>query len=75
MVDNFSITILNEVKDLFIFDAYFNLSPQASVILCFSEPAKSTKCILEDLMEKEPEFDAFSFIYIFKVKIECDLED
>jgi len=34
------------VKDLLIFPAYFNRSPEAAVIFCLSDPAKSTKCNL-----------------------------
>ena len=37
------ITIPNVVKDLFMFPAYFSLSPVVAVIFCLSDPAKSTK--------------------------------
>jgi hypothetical protein len=38
------ITIPKVVNDLFMFPAYLSLSPEAAVIFCLSEPAKSTKC-------------------------------
>lgn len=40
------ITIPNVVRDLFMLPAYLSLSPEAAVIFCLSEPAKSTKCSL-----------------------------
>lgn len=50
-VDNFYITILKEVNDLLIIDAYFSLYPAANVDFCFYDPAKSTKCIFADFIE------------------------
>ena len=41
--------MLKEVKDLFILEAYFSLSPAVRVDFCFYEPARSTKCIFEVL--------------------------
>lgn len=35
LLDNFYITMLNDVRDLFILDAYFNLSPAVWVDFCF----------------------------------------
>ena len=46
-----SITFFRYVKDVFILDASFNLSPSASVNFCLYEPAKSIKWILEDLID------------------------
>ena len=37
------ITIPKVVNDLFMFPAYFSLSPVEAVIFCLSDPAKSTK--------------------------------
>lgn len=67
--------MLSDVKDLLMLDASFNLSPAAKVDFCFSEPARSTKCILEERIEKPSPDDRFSFELIYKVKIECDRED
>lgn len=41
------ITIPRVVNDLLILLASFNLSPIAAVLFCLSEPAKSTKWILD----------------------------
>jgi hypothetical protein len=38
------ITIPKVVRDLLILPAYFKRSPEAAVIFCLYEPAKSTKC-------------------------------
>ena len=70
-VANFSITMLKSVRDRFILDAYLSLSPYTSVIFCFYEPAKSTKWILDDFTL----FIATSLVTIFKVRMECDLEE
>jgi hypothetical protein len=50
-IESFSITILSVVSDLLILDAYLSLSPAVIVALCFSDPARSTKCILKHLIE------------------------
>lgn len=42
-------TIPKLVKDLLICEAYFNLSPEAEVNFCLSEPAKSTKQSFADI--------------------------
>lgn len=75
MLDSFYITILNDVSDLFILDAYFNRSPAARVDFCFSDPAKSTKCNLEDLIDYPSEFNFFYFVLIYNVNIECERDD
>lgn len=66
-------TMPKVVKDLLIFPAYFNRSPEAAVIFCLSDPAKSTKCNLGVFKTWVP----FTYDLIEKeiVKIECDLED
>lgn len=39
-------TIPRVVNDLLMFPAYLSLSPEAMVIFCLYEPARSTKCSL-----------------------------
>ena len=73
--DSFSITILKEVKDLLILEASFNLSPAAWGDFCFSDPAKSTKCIFEARIENPSPFSLLLLVVINKVRIECDLDD
>lgn len=68
---NFYMTMLSKVKERLIFEAYFNFSPSVSVDFCFSDPARSIKWTLEDLVF----FNLFSLDKIFKVKIEWDLEE
>jgi hypothetical protein len=66
--------MLNYVRDLLIFEAYFSLSPVASVDFCFYEPAKSTKFNFADFIEKV--LSSFSYLVCtLIVRIECDLED
>jgi hypothetical protein len=52
-------TFPNDVKDMFIFVAYNNLSPVEPVLLCLSEPAKSTKLNLDPT--------SFSIFYPFSI--------
>lgn len=70
---NAFITIPRVVSDLLMFPAYLSLSPEAAVIFCLSEPAKSTKCNLGVFKT------FFPSIYVFKeraiVKIEWERED
>jgi hypothetical protein len=67
------ITIPNVVNDLLIFPAYFNRSPEAAVIFCLYDPAKSTKCNFGVFKTCIP------FIYVFIdiaiVNIECERDD
>jgi hypothetical protein len=51
-------------------DAYFNLSPAARVDFCFYEPARSTKCILNDFIENPYILYFFYLVVKFNVKIE-----
>lgn len=66
-------TIPSVVSDLLMLPASLSLSPEAMVIFCLSEPARSTKCTfgvfntffpsISDLMARE------------MVKMECERED
>lgn len=60
--------MLKEVKDLFILEAYFSLSPAVRVDFCFYEPARSTKCIFEVLIEKLFSLLYYYFFYFVVIK-------
>lgn len=66
-------TIPKVVKDLLILPAYFNLSPDAAVIFCLSDPAKSTKWSFGVLRTCAP----LTYVFMLNeiVKIEWDRED
>jgi hypothetical protein len=74
-IDSFSITMLSVVSDLLMLEAYFSLSPAAKVDFCFSEPAKSTKCIFADLIEYPSALFFFYRVVMKSVRMECDRDD
>lgn len=67
------ITIPNVVKDLLMFPASFKRSPEAAVIFCLSDPARSTKWSFGVFRFWTP----FTKLVIEKdiVKMEWDLDD
>lgn len=67
--------MLREVSDLLMLDAYFSRSPAACVDFCFYEPAKSTKCIFDDFIEKPYSFYLFWRVLMSKVSIEWERDD
>lgn len=74
-VDNFYITMLREVNERFMLDASLSLFPDAWVDFCFSDPARSTKCIFEDLIEYSSVPSFLERVLITMLKIECERED
>lgn len=70
LLESFSMTMLRDVRDLLILEASLSLSPAAMVDFCFSEPARSTKCILEDFMQKVYEKGLFSRVVVEMVRME-----
>ena len=66
-------TIPSEVRDLLMLPASFNRSPEAAVIFCLSDPARSTKCSLGVLRILWP-LDSMRMEKLM-VKMEWDLED
>lgn len=70
---NALITIPRVVKDLLMFPASLSLSPEAAVIFCLSDPAKSTKWSLGVLRVFFPSIELLRERAM--VKMEWDLED
>lgn len=66
-------TMPKVVRDLLMLLASLSRYPTHAVDFCLSEPARSIKCIFDDLRTTIPSFDVFA--WRFRLKTACDLDD